>query len=110
MMAVKKFKGLIYMKFELKKPCKDCPFIKGSRTNVTLPESRKEEIINAIRDDMTFTCHKTLDLPKQDQQHCGGAMIFLERENRPNQMMRIAERIGWYDRTKLDMDADIIEK
>lgn len=97
------------MKFDLKKPCKDCPFIKGSSTNRSLVEGRLEGIVNDIRSDMSFTCHKTLGLPKSDQQHCAGAMVFLEREDRPNQMMRIAERLNLYDRHKLDMDSDIID-
>lgn len=29
--------------------------------------------------------------------HCAGAMIVLEHEERPNQIMRIAERLGFYD-------------
>lgn len=97
------------MKFDLKTPCKDCPFLKGSSTNTTLREGRLEEIIGDIRNDMTFTCHKTLEMPGSEQQHCGGAMIFLEKEENPNQMMRIAERIGMYDHQKLNMDADIID-
>ncbi|WP_121616827.1 hypothetical protein [Virgibacillus halodenitrificans] len=97
------------MKFDLKTPCKDCPFIKGSSTNITLAEGRIEEIVDDIRDGMTFTCHKTLEKPKREQQHCGGALIFLEKESRPNQMMRIAERIGVYDHRKLNMEADLID-
>lgn len=97
------------MKFDLKTPCKDCPFIKSSSTNMTLAEGRIEEIVDDIRDGMTFTCHKTLEKPKNEQQHCGGALIFLEKENRPNQMMRIAERIGVYDYRKLNMNVDLIE-
>lgn len=97
------------MKFDLKTPCKDCPFIKDSSTNLTLSEGRIDGIVEDIRNGMSFTCHKTLDKPDNEQQHCGGAMIFLERENRPNQMMRIAERIRIYDYKKLDMDANIID-
>ncbi len=98
------------MKFDLKTPCKDCPFIKGSSTNTTLAEGRLEEIVEGIRADMSFTCHKTLHMPSSDQQHCAGAMIFLEKEDRPNQMMRIAERIGMYDRRKLNMNVDIVDE
>ena len=45
----------------------------------------------------------------EDSQHCGGAMILLEKIDRPNQMMRIMERIGGYDRRKLKMDADVFD-
>lgn len=98
------------MKFDLKKPCAECPFIKGSATNTTLAEGRLDGIVDDIRDGATFTCHKTLEKPSREQQHCGGALIFLEREENPNQMMRIAERMGLYDYTKLDMTADIIDE
>lgn len=98
------------MKFNLRKPCKDCPFIPGSSTNTTLDEGRLDDIVEDLRNDYSFTCHKTLDLPDREQQHCAGALIFLEKENNPNQMMRWMERIGHYDRHKLDMDVDIIDK
>lgn len=98
------------MKFDLKKPCKDCPFIKGSATNTTLAEGRLEGIVDDIRAGMTFTCHKTLEKRQSEQQHCGGALIFLEKENNPNQMMRIAERFGLYNRKALHMDADLVDE
>jgi hypothetical protein len=41
--------------------------------------------------------------------HCAGAMIVLEHEDRPNQIMRIAERLGFYDRTALVMDSPVPE-
>lgn len=98
------------MKFDLKQPCKDCPFIKGSSTNISLAKGRIEGIVADLRADCSFTCHKTLDLPTMEQQHCAGALIFLEREERPNQMMRIAERLNMYDRTKLKSNVDLIER
>lgn len=98
------------MKFDLKKPCKDCPFIPGSCTNTTLSKRRITSIVTDIENDMSFSCHKTTDKPSSQHQHCAGAMIFLERENKPNQMMRFAERLGFYDHTKLEMDTKIINK
>lgn len=97
------------MKFDLKSPCVDCPFVKGGSANLTLRPGRLEEIVRDIRKDMSFTCHKTLGKASSEQQHCGGALIFLEKENLPNQMMRIAERIGLYDPNKLKMGAKIID-
>lgn len=79
-----------------------------SFTNKSLSKGRLEGIINDIRNDMSFTCHKTLDLQSQQQQHCAGAMVFLEREGRPNQIMRIAERMGRYNHKELQMDADVL--
>jgi len=95
------------MNFNLKQPCKDCPFIPGSSTNTTLAEGRIESIVSDLRADRGFICHKTLDHVVKNE-HCAGAMIFLEREDRPNQLMRVAERLGIYDRNGLNMDAEII--
>ena len=75
-----------------------------------------EEIIDALMRDATFTCHETTVGSEDDDsemvdgpnaQHCAGALIFLEHQDAPNQLMRIAERLGSYDRTKLDMDAPV---
>ena len=92
------------MKFDMRKPCNECPFICGSSTNRTLREGRLEEIVDGLRSDATFTCHKSLSLPSSEQQHCAGALIFSEREGNVGQMVRFAERLGLYDQTKLDMD------
>lgn len=97
------------MKFNLKEPCKDYPFVLGSNTNTTLAKGRLEGIIEDIRNDLSFTCHKTLDLPSRSQQHCAGAMIFLEKEERPNQIMRIAERVGLYNHSELNMNVNIVQ-
>lgn len=98
------------MKFSLKKPCVDCPFLEGSSTNCTLSEGRLEEIKHDILyNDMSFTCHKTLDKPSREQQHCAGALAYLEVRNRPNQIMRIAERIGLYDKNKIEIPKNLID-
>lgn len=107
------------MKYDLRKPCLGCPF----RTDVEpyLAAERAEEIIEAItRRQQTFACHKhtrfdedeegeSVNVPHSDDQHCAGALILLERMEMPNQMMRISERLGLYDRTKLHMDAPVYE-
>lgn len=61
-----------------------------------------------------FPCHKTTvydpegDLREVEKsQHCAGALILMERTNTPSQMMRISERVGMYDRRKLDMKAPV---
>jgi hypothetical protein len=76
-------------------PCAECPFLKPHVSG--LP------------------CHKASDLkdgqyiekPDDATPHCAGALIYLEKRNAPHQMMRIAERLGLYDRTKLDMTAEV---
>ena len=65
-----------------------------------------------------FPCHKSAEIVEDDETgtefmateksvHCAGALIFLEKRNRPHQMMRICERLGLYDRRKLDMSAKV---
>lgn len=97
------------MKMELKKPCLNCPF----RTDIKpyLTEGRVLEIEHELVENQKhFICHKTL--PKFGarngrEQHCAGALIILEKMNKPNQMMRWYERVKLYDRNKLDMNSPV---
>ncbi|OCJ12510.1 hypothetical protein A6U86_05665 [Rhizobium sp. AC27/96] len=91
------------MNFDLTKPCAQCPF-RNDRRGYLHPE-RVIEITDALLNDQTFQCHKTIH--KGAPQHCSGALIFLEANERPNQLMRIMERLGAYDRKKLDMDSPV---
>lgn len=104
---------------DLRAPCPNCPF----RTDVRpyLNPARAIEIVESITDrDQSFACHKhtmfgetpdgeSVAINHRDDQHCAGAMILLERMDQPNQWMRIAERLGFYDRTRLKMDAPVYE-
>ena len=102
------------MKFTMRTPCPHCPF----RTDIPgyLRPERMEEIVGDLLWGYTFTCHETTVVDDDDgfemrdgpkAQHCAGALIFLEHQDRPNQLMRIAERLGRYDRARLDMDAPV---
>jgi len=109
------------MKFDLVRPCAQCPFRRDVAPFLTV--GRVVELEDAlVRQQQTFACHKTVDYDNEsdehdedgepidfsdDEQHCAGAMILLEKLDKPNQMMRIAERIGRYDREKLDMNAPV---
>jgi hypothetical protein len=102
------------MKMDLRAPCANCPF----RTDVEpyLHPARAEEIVVAITEqDATFSCHKHNQfddgeaIETRDSQHCAGALILLEKIERPNQWMRIAERMGWYDRDRLKMDSPVYD-
>lgn len=42
------------------------------------------------------------------EHHCAGFLILLEKEG-PNQMMRIAGRLGIYDASILDIDSPVYE-
>lgn len=103
------------MNFDLIRPCASCPFSTGPEAVRFLGWDRAEAIADSVRGGSTFTCHNTNDFSSgsvretKDSQHCAGVLILLEREERPNQMMRWMERIGFYDHTKLDMEADVVD-
>lgn len=101
------------MKFNLRKPCAHCPFRTDIKGYLTAGRAR-EIALGLLLHQHPFSCHEhndfdedgdTIEGPKA--QHCAGALIFLEAQERPNQLMRIAERLGFYDRSKLDMEAPV---
>ncbi|MEB2276953.1 hypothetical protein LAV82_23325 [Bacillus sp. ILBB4] len=113
--------------FELKTPCVDCPFVKGSITNLTLHPTRIKGIVDGLHQDGSFTCHKTIDysndfkdsededgetefIPTDKNQFCAGALLYLEREGHQTQAMQVFERLGCYDPSKLRGMDKIIDK
>lgn len=95
------------MNYNLHTPCPECPFLKGSRYT----QRRLAQFASA-----EFPCHMQSELNADNEfveradgktNHCAGALIYLEKRNTSHQMMRICERLGVYDRTKLDMDANV---
>ncbi len=96
------------MNFNMKTPCSTCPF--RSDVNFHLDADRVEEILDSITNrDQTFLCHKTINSEPSKKEHCAGALVMLEKEDNPNQMMRISERLGMYDRSKLNMKAPVFD-
>lgn len=91
----------------MKKPCGNCPFRNDIMPYLT-PE-RAEEISDALLTDKSFTCHKyshELGHPRdQEERHCAGAMIILEKMEKPNQWMRWMER----KYKELEMDSPVYE-
>ena len=80
--------------------------------------------MDALRSGGEFPCHKTVDYDHYDKEDeygepyynptgkesmCAGALIIFEANEDSNQMMRIMERLGMYDRTKLDMSSPVYE-
>ena len=93
-------------------PCAECPF----RNDIEpyLREGRARSIATAIIKDSSFHCHKTVDysgdnqgVVTADSEECAGSVIVQEKMGRANQAMRIAERLGWYDRNLMNMDAPV---
>lgn len=97
------------MKYNLTRPCNLCPF-RNDHGRLYVHPSTLEGMASG-----EFCCHKTgvsndetgTIEPTRDSQHCAGALIFLEKIEQPHQMMRICERLGMYDASKLDMDAPV---
>jgi hypothetical protein len=96
--------------YGLTTPCSNCPF----RTDIPpfLRPGRVAEIRRGlVRGE--FPCHKTVEHNGDGEPdtsrsvHCAGALILLEKTGKSSQMMRIAERLGMYDRLKLDMKAPV---
>lgn len=98
------------MQYTMTTPCDACPFSAGSGFTVSQLErfARGE-----------FACHKACKLVEDEEgvaeyrarndktPHCAGALIYLEKLGRSHQMMRICERVGLYDHTKLDMSVQV---
>lgn len=99
--------------FALKRPCGDCPF-RSDRTPF-LDRERAQDIADSLHADASFHCHKTVSYESEDgagevtgdSKHCAGALITMEREGFANQMMRIGERLGFYDPAALVMDSPV---
>lgn len=103
--------------FTLTEPCKKCPFRTDS--DAYLRPERYAEIATSLNEGSDFTCHQTVDYGEDDDgmstesvgargRMCAGAMATLENQGTPTQNMRIAERMGLYDATKLE-DAPVYD-
>lgn len=96
------------MRYNLTTPCGLCPFRNDSKRLRVSPERLLEMAAGE------FCCHQTTEVnddgeyePTPESSHCAGALIFLENLEQPHHMMRICERLGLYDRTKLNMEAPV---
>ena len=96
------------MNYDLHKPCHNCPFTSGG---IKLRAARIVEISQMMLSSQggDFPCHKTTshddegDLQATRKSlHCAGALIYAEKQGTATQMMRISERLGMYDHTKLE--------
>lgn len=100
------------MKFEMKRPCDNCPFLK--KGGIRLTRARVREIAGGMlgSNGASFACHKTVEwdeegdaeINRDKQQHCAGALIFAEKNGSSTQMMRWMERLGAYDAAALMSD------
>jgi len=90
---------MVVAMFDLKKPCKSCPFLKVNGERFGLCKSRLDEIFSAP----AFQCHSSIDYHEDEEgnevqgqgdnpQQCKGLMSLLAYEGQPNQIMQVAER------------------
>jgi hypothetical protein len=94
-------------KFCADQPCEGCPFIVGPKA-VRLMRGRIHEIVSSLVAGASFPCHKTVEYDDEGEGvftgkelECTGAIMFLDRMGRSNQMTRIAGRLGIFDPSKL---------
>lgn len=99
--------------YRMTSPCDNCPFRSDVKPYIT-PGCVRE--IERSLSRAEFPCHKTTEhdddghrARSNDEIHCAGALILLEKEQRPSQMMRVCERLGMYDPSKLNMDAPVYD-
>lgn len=84
-------------------PCDQCPY----RTDVEpfLTKARVREFAhNLLWNQKSLQCHKTIGY---EFQNCAGSLILLHKMGQPNQSMQVAERLGYFDPSKLDMSAPV---
>lgn len=99
--------------YSLLRPCAKCPF----RNDI--PAYLREDRVREIQESLErseFPCHQTTEhdaegdpVIRGQESHYAGALILLEKLEQPSQMMRIAQRLGMYDPSKLDMSAPVFD-
>lgn len=106
-------------KGNLKKPCKDCPFI---LKNEYLRPGRKLEIANSLLNGASFPCHKTLDYSGGDGEgemtdatrFCTGALLAMDGYYGEkggfmmNQAARFEARLG-YISEDINSDEELVD-
>lgn len=96
--------------FEMKRPCSACPFLKVGGVRLTAGRVREVAANFITEPGAMFPCHKTVESDDRQWarhagwQMCAGGLLFAEkvRPTRPVTMIQLAERMGLYDRTRLD--------
>lgn len=92
--------------FDLKRPCKTCPFLRVNEDKFRLHRARIEGIAKGA----AFQCHSTAVYDQDDgegraggkPQQCAGLMSVLHKEGRQNQITQVATRLIGYDPGRID--------
>jgi hypothetical protein len=107
------------MNFNLKKPCKNCPFRKEGA--ISLAPGRVEGIVQGLleNDREWFMCHKTVHhqnggdwvededgqsdyIPSGNESQCAGSMAYLHKIQMPSVSMRMGVALGMLDPKDLE--------
>jgi hypothetical protein len=97
--------------YVLTEPCDACPFLNTPNMKQGFTLRRLKD----FADNGEFMCHKTCDNDEESSAFvgneksvvCAGMLIFNEKRKTPNQMQRISGRLGIYDPTALNMEANV---
>lgn len=87
------------MKWRIPEPCADCPFNEtgpGRELRDSLARGRWKEILDALRADKHFICHKTAKKTGDGSElQCAGSLNWCEENlGTVPQLARIMERLG----------------
>lgn len=88
------------MNWRMKSKCADCPFHSkgpGLRLRRSLTAGRWSGILQHLRRDSHFTCHKTTgETGDGSELMCAGAIEWQEKRGLSSQLQRVMERLDFW--------------
>jgi len=105
------------LRFDLKKPCKDCPFLKTTPHHEGVASDLMSISTSIESENAAFTCHKTdprSDSPTGQRhtgpvQHCAGFILMCEKGKTPQVPYLTAWCSRQFDLDKLDKSAPVYD-
>lgn len=87
------------MKFDLKQPCKDCPFRAGAERTKTADYVASSEQIEPLLDGQCYEYSQACHHSKKtgDEQYCIGAVLSLHKRDLSTSVLDEAMREGQFD-------------
>lgn len=100
-----------HTKMTKKEPCETCPF--RTDRDVHLNPGIAREMADNLKGGGSQPCWETVEdwdengvpVYSENEEHCAGALIVLERAYQKTAWMKWSAKIGRYDKSQLDMDA-----
>jgi len=104
------------MKFDLKSPCRDCPFRTGvMRTKRADEVATPEQMNHALNGDVydySQSCHKTnggdAHARAKREQYCVGAVLSLLKRGRLTRTLGEAQQAGRFNPAALDVEVEVL--